>query len=281
MKLTYYGTAAAEAFPAMFCVCESCEKARKAGGRNIRTRSQALINDNLLIDFPADTNLHILNYGLNLMKVKACLITHGHDDHLYPYDFAYRTKHYGHFPNDDADKEPLDVYSTKQSGVRLKNFMDGEKAFKGDVNAVCYHEIEKFQKYDIAGYEVTPLRAKHAPDLDPVIYIIQKDGKSVLYAHDTGVFTDDTWEYIENSGIVFDLVSLDCTSGLNENSVTHMVFNQCIRVKERLMKKNANDKTVFILNHFSHNGNVTYDDMVPLAAKEGFLVSYDGMTVEV
>ncbi|HBJ10614.1 MAG TPA: carbon-phosphorus lyase, partial [Ruminococcaceae bacterium] len=38
MKFQYLGTAAAEGFPGMFCSCDTCEKARKAGGRNIRTR---------------------------------------------------------------------------------------------------------------------------------------------------------------------------------------------------------------------------------------------------
>lgn len=39
MKLQYLGTAAAEGFPGMFCNCTACERARKAGGKNIRTRS--------------------------------------------------------------------------------------------------------------------------------------------------------------------------------------------------------------------------------------------------
>ena len=55
MKLQYFGTAAAEGWPALFCGCDACRRAREAGGRNIRTRSQALIDDKLLIDFPADT----------------------------------------------------------------------------------------------------------------------------------------------------------------------------------------------------------------------------------
>ena len=73
MKLKYLGTCAAEGFPGMFCSCETCEKARRLGGRNIRTRSQALVDGELLIDFPADTYLHILNYGLDLRKIKACI----------------------------------------------------------------------------------------------------------------------------------------------------------------------------------------------------------------
>lgn len=42
MKITYYGTAAGEAWPGVFCRCELCEKARALGGRNIRTRSRAV-----------------------------------------------------------------------------------------------------------------------------------------------------------------------------------------------------------------------------------------------
>ena len=55
MKLKYYGTGAAEGIPAMFCSCDICEKSRAAAGRNIRTRSQAMVDDRLLMDFGPDT----------------------------------------------------------------------------------------------------------------------------------------------------------------------------------------------------------------------------------
>ena len=42
MKLTYIGTAAAEAVPALFCECLFCENARKRGGREFRRRSGAV-----------------------------------------------------------------------------------------------------------------------------------------------------------------------------------------------------------------------------------------------
>lgn len=60
MKIQYLGTAAAEGIPAIFCECDTCKKARSLGGRNIRTRSQAIIDENVLIDFPADTYMHFL-----------------------------------------------------------------------------------------------------------------------------------------------------------------------------------------------------------------------------
>lgn len=48
MKLQYLGTAAAEGWPALFCECDHCKRAKEAGGRNIRTRSQAVIDDTLM-----------------------------------------------------------------------------------------------------------------------------------------------------------------------------------------------------------------------------------------
>lgn len=284
MKIKYFGTAAAEAIPAFFCSCDICEKARQAGGKNIRTRSQALIDDDLLIDFPADTYLHIMNYGLDLRPVKSLLITHGHDDHLYPDDLVYRLSPvYAHFPNNSKDKKPLDIYISGKSSKKLLSVFKREKVSIRDRKAHRVHVVKKAETFITAGYTVTALRANHAKKLEPLIYIIQKDRKSILYAHDTGYFFDDTWEYIENSGIKFDLVSLDCTS-TNRKSVegTHMNLTACCMVKDRLIKNNnADEKTVFCLNHFSHNGGYTYDELVPIAEEKGFIVSYDTMEIEI
>lgn len=86
MKIKYLGTAAAEGIPALFCRCDICKEARKRGGREIRTRSQAIIDEKLLIDFPADSYLHILHYNMDFSSIEHLLITHSHDDHFYPFD---------------------------------------------------------------------------------------------------------------------------------------------------------------------------------------------------
>ena len=38
MKIRFLGTAAAEGWPAVFCACESCKRAERLGGKDIRTR---------------------------------------------------------------------------------------------------------------------------------------------------------------------------------------------------------------------------------------------------
>ena len=71
MKIKFLGTAAAEGVPAIGCCCEVCKKARALGGRNIRSRSQALINNDLLIEFNPDTVWHMNAYGLALLPRQA------------------------------------------------------------------------------------------------------------------------------------------------------------------------------------------------------------------
>ena len=84
MKLTFYGTGASEGVPAVFCECESCVQARKLGGRNLRTRTSARVDDHVLIDFSVDSFAHVLFGGLRLSQIHHVLITHSHLDHFFP-----------------------------------------------------------------------------------------------------------------------------------------------------------------------------------------------------
>ena len=279
MKIQYLGTAAAEGIPALFCSCKSCEEARRLGGKNIRTRSQAIIDDTLLIDFPADTYMHVLHGGLQLHKVRHCLITHAHCDHLYPDELSMR---HGNFAKMTAEEEGvLCLYGSRAVKKKVGDIIydyDLEKQ-----NRVSFCSVLPHQTYDVGGYSVTPMTAVHDPMAGPYIYAIAKDGKTMLYGHDTGVFPEATWEYLAKSGLRFDFVSLDCTEGDGPMGYdSHMNLERDLLVRERLIAIGcADEKTVFCANHFSHNGqNVTYDVFTERAAKHGFLTSFDGMCVE-
>src|SRR5690348_6984346 len=100
MKIQLLGTSAAEGWPGLFCDCKACQDARRLGGKNIRTRSSALIDGILKLDFPPDTYQHVLQRGLDLRKVEFLFFTHGHDDHFALKELQYSSKTFV--------KEPLD-----------------------------------------------------------------------------------------------------------------------------------------------------------------------------
>lgn len=274
MKLRYLGTAAAEGWPALFCGCEACKKAGQAGGRNIRTRSQALIDGKLLIDFPPDTYLHMVNYGLDLNYIDSVIVTHTHEDHFHPEDLGNRRDGFAHVPEDGP--RTLTVYGMEAVGRKAAPVISHTNG------KVAFEELQIGEASIIDGYSVTPLLADHDPNSGAVIYFIGDSKKNLLYAHDTGYFPEETWMHLEKIGRVLNMVSLDCTGAMGaQYRRGHMGIEACCAVRERLYQIGvANENTVFCLNHFSHNGVTTYDELKGPAEKLGFLVSYDGMTVE-
>lgn len=275
MKLQYLGTAAAEGFPGIFCACEACENARKKGGKNIRTRSQAIINDELLIDFPADTYFHVLTYGLDFKKIRHCIITHPHSDHFYPADFEMREAAYAVV----TDNIPLTVYGTetvkKETDKMINEYNLSNEA---RIESVL---VKPFSEFTAGKYRITPLPANHAAEIQPVVYIISDGISTMLYAHDTGIFEDNVWSWLSESGIKFNFVSVDCTAGMLTGWRSgHLGLDTCREFRDMLENTGTADSgTVFCLNHFSHNGLADYDKMLTEAAKYGFDVSYDGKTV--
>ncbi|MDE7454836.1 MAG: hypothetical protein K2M64_03295 [Clostridia bacterium] len=274
MKLTYLGTGAAEGVPSLFCQCDNCKKSRALGGRNIRSRSQALINDELLIDFPADTYWHFITYNFDCEKICGCIITHSHPDHLYPAEVEIAKPSL-------SNKHSVAKFYAAQQGYDL--LMTQVPCTKGQAEATL---VESGKRFEIVGkhkYSIMPMRANHDPKSTPVIYSIECEGKRMLYAHDSGYFFEDTWELLAKEGH-FDLVSIDCTHCTKQTidkTANHQSFNVNLQVLDRMREQgNIDDKTILIVNHFSHNGGATYDDMCKESEKHGIITSYDGMTVE-
>ncbi len=271
MKITYLGTAAAEGFPALFCNCQYCREARILKGKNIRTRSQALINDDLLIDFPADTYSHFLSNDIQGDIIQYLLVTHAHADHFYAGDLARRFGAFAH----DMRVDRLKLYCGA-SVARLAEKTCDVEGYNVDIET-----LNPFDTVTLGDYTVTALPARHSSTC-PLIYIIKKD-KTILYAHDTGFFFDEVFDYIQNSGIVFDLVSLDCTNvdlPISDNG-GHMGIDNVNRVVKRLQAMCAiSEQTKVVINHFSHNSAPIHHRLEERVLDYGYIVSYDGLSIE-
>ncbi len=275
MKLKYFGTAAAEGIPGLFCNCRVCKNALLKRGKEVKTRSQALLDGKILIDFPPDTYMHVLNYGLDLRDIKHCIITHSHHDHLFADDFWCRLPSIAN----DIDESPLNVYLT-EAGYNKAREVLGANA---DCGRLKFHKITEFEPFYIEDYRIIPIRANHDPAANPVIYAIEHGEKAILYANDTGFLSDESLDYIKRLGIKFDFVSLDCTGMLQTSCRDHhMSLDVNVELMQKLNEMGVCDeKTVKYVNHFSHNGYATHEEFVEVAAKYGFGVTFDGLEVEI
>ena len=286
MKLQYLGTAAAEAIPAVFCECPACALARKTGGRELRSRAGSIIDKRLKIDFGPDSYMQSLLYGIDYSKITSLLITHSHGDHLFMDDIHHRIGHNAYFPV----SEPLmTVYGNGAVGEAMQPHLGDRLAFK---------QLKVFETVDIEGYAVTPLEAvhtiNHEGDKFPVVfvdgktfmrneeaffYMIEKDGKRLIYAHDTDEFTQADMEFLKNKRA--DFISLDCTNGKRQaDYIGHMGSLDNLRQRDNLIKNGTADATTrFAANHFSHNVYVRTEELEELMP--GFIIAYDGLEVEI
>lgn len=268
MNFTFLGTAAAEGFPAVFCNCGFCREARALGGKNIRTRSQSLINDDLLIDLPADTYHHFLTNGIEGHRIQYLFVTHPHGDHFYPDELQMRCSYFAH----EMHAPVLRLFCSQETADKLQRFCGAP----GNVEVTV---LESYQTVVLPEYTVTALPARHIPGA--FIYAIQGE-KSLLYAHDTGYFYEDVFAFIEKQGWHFDMITLDCTNVDLPISDTggHMGFPNIERVLQRLTAMGAvSDSTVKYVNHYSHNAAPLQHILDARAAEYGLLAAYDGCRV--
>lgn len=275
MQIKYLGTGAAEGIPAVFCRCKICQHARESKGHDIRTRAQALIDNNILLDFGPDTYSHSLTFNIDLSTIYDCLITHAHDDHLYVEDIRARRRSRANLPEGTS---PLKIYGGKGVKNALSPTNDG---YITKNKSVIFCEVIPFSPFTIGqDYTITALPAIHKSE-EPYVYIIKKNNKTFLYGHDTDIFDDEVWNYLKETGTHFDAASLDCTEGMKDISYKgHMNFERLKYMREKMREnKLINTDTIMIANHISHNGLITHKQAESMAKDIGYIVAFDGMEI--
>lgn len=280
MRYRFLGTGAAEGWPAMFCQCPTCRKVQQlGGGPNYRTRAGGLIDEDLLIDLSPDIFYQRQLYNLDLGKVNNCLITHPHSDHFHVQSLEMRLTPFAHYEHPVpklgvwGDQTVID-YMESMKQREIYNLYD----------AVEPHLVKPFDQLELdADTRVLVLPAKHDDRFGCYFYLVMRGGKAMIYGHDTGDFAPEALAAIRETGVVLDLVTLDCTNGPQDFPGGHMGIPQNIQVRDKLLDQGSADShTRFVITHFSHNsGGVLHEDLVKIAMPLGFEVAYDGMLVEV
>ncbi len=250
MRIEVLGSGASDGWPNPWCSCLSCTAARTQGVR--RTQSSVLVDGRLLIDLGPTAALH------DLSQVEAVLITHHHTDHHFAQAWAWRAW-------SDADR-PLTVLAPAS--------VLAEARFDPSVTTV---EARPGEVHDVAGFEVRVLRANHTADA--VLYdVTAPDGRSLLYACDTGVLPEETVAALDDRGL--DVLLLELTGG---SLTSHLSLDTWPGELQRLEAVSAvTSSTRVFATHLGH-ANPPPDELDRLlvahranAARDGQVISTDG-----
>ena len=277
MKITFLGTGAAEGVPAVFCNCQFCKYVRQAGKGEVRTRSQVIINGDLLIDFPPEAYYHSFAMGVDLSAVSTLLVTHSHMDHFYAHDFILRGYKYA-----VLEQPVLNIYGNSEV---KKVFLEcTAREMKEDVSShLNFVEIGPYESFETGGYKVSVIPAQHVHTEQALLYYVERGGRGYLHLYDTGNVSDDAVKYLAAHGARANAVAYDCTFGsISGNlSARHMGMPDVISIQSKLTAAGViDDSTVNVLTHFSHNCKPYRADMQKLAQESGFIAAYDGLTLQ-
>lgn len=279
MELLICGSAASEGIPALFCKCPICEKARCLKGKEVRSRTAYQLGERVRVDFGPDSLMHQFRYDLRYEKLRHLFITHSHRDHYYPVALGYRMAGFSHVDADNimnlyGNQTVLDMLNDTFKNLNT----DFEKCRLNPIRLAAGKVVEMPDEK----MTFLPIPAHHVPTEEAFIFAVKKEDTQILIGNDSGYFNENSWQMLGN--FKFDVVILDDTGcGLDIGmDGGHLGGKFVIDTVNRMRKHGmANHETVFVVNHFSHNGKMNHCDLEKYFKPQGIQVAFDGMTLPI
>ena len=267
MNIRLMGTGGADGIPAFYAGTRVSEHARKHGGKDVRTRAAALVDGTLKLDLGPDTWCQIVRDGLDAREWTSVFFTHSDADHFAPDELMYAL-----YPFNDYEYAGFAVFANLAICRRiLDKYPDWPFEL---VTTQSFHPVTH------AGYTVTPVRAHHMQNEDAHNLVVQDGESTLMYATDTGIWTEPTWEAL--ASFKLDCLVLECSEGFaSTNYDGHLDANEFLSVLGRLHKQGTvQTGTKVWTTHHSHQGEATHEELVKFFAPHGVNVGFDGALVE-
>ncbi len=217
----------------------------------------ALLDDTVLLDCGPHTLNALMVAGINLSQISNIVVTHLHSDHF----------------NLDA------INTIAKHNPNLHVFV----RFDAVINGKCDAEIvpmQLFKKYDINGFEFTAVPANHSEF--PQHFVIKKGGKSLLYALDGAWMLNEAIEFLKRES--YDSIVLDATVGDYSGDYRIGEHNSIpmIRLMTDSMKtlNIIGENSRVILSHIACCLHKPHTEIEKAVAADGYIVAYDGLTLD-
>lgn len=282
--MLFLGTGAAELVPNPFCRCELCQRIR-AGKEIPRRRSVLLLDNEICIDFGPDVLAASQQYNAPLYDLTDIFITHTHEDHL--------------------SLDNLSVLWIKESPVRLWLSAAGvtwleqyrqqcPSLYHGrcqldnliEQGKLSIHPLEPYQWHTIGNARVYAIVSNHPgwhPEEYALNYVIEKNGQRMLYAADTGLYSQENLSVLKD--FQCDTVIMEGTYGSwqMDKGISHLTAETYIENAENLAACGAvKPEGKFYVTHINqcHSFNhQEYQDYLTANCHLDITVAYDGLEI--
>lgn len=268
MKVLLMGTGGADGIPALYGDDRVSKYARANGGKDLRTRSAAMVDSALKLDLGPDTLSQVHRFGIDARDWSAVFFTHSDEDHMCLSEIQY-----GMFPFVEDEKLDYTIYGNEIVCEIIRH-----RYPEWPIDLI---ELTAYKMVVHEAYQVTPISATHKGDEDCHNFIIERDGRRLLYATDTGFYREEVFDFLAGKDI--HALVVECSDGfLKTPYIGHMDIDQCVSLVGRLRESGAlaKDSQVFTTHHAA-GGNATYDELTQALGPFGIQAGFDGLSFEV
>ncbi|RMH16228.1 MAG: 3',5'-cyclic-nucleotide phosphodiesterase [Acidobacteria bacterium] len=211
------------------------------GGESLGCRMTCLlINDRIALDAGS------LSQALSIerqVQVRSILLTHSHMDHTSSIPFFIENVFSRAERNIDIYTSSATVYAIRKYLFNNATWPDFTRLPNHLLPAVRFHELKDEVPFELGGVRFTPIPVDHLVPTQG--FLIQQDGKAVLWSSDTGP-TQRLWE-VANETANLKAICIDVSFSNDLQHIADVSFHLTPRTLERELEKL--DKKVPILLH--------------------------------
>jgi phosphoribosyl 1,2-cyclic phosphate phosphodiesterase len=239
-----------------------------------------------MLDMGAEAFQQARKFAAPIVDIRYLFMTHSHSDHFYPQHLLWRWMTPGQElpPGHDtfgprfSELPMLHVYGNADVCSLLAprlDTADGEERYR-----MRLHPVEYGRQGQAGDITYLPLEGNHRDrTCNSINYVLQRDGRTILYALDTGWFHDHTYELIKRYR--YDLVVIEGTFGYGMDSAGHFNLKKLERAIECFQKDNLlREGARFCASHICPHFSPVHDEYAPILAKKGITLAYDGMKLD-
>lgn len=285
--MQFLGTAAADVLPGPLCSCPICEDARKKPERG-RLRCLFLLDAENMIDCGPDFAAAVMRHGTDVTQLRNIFLTHTHEDH-----FCGANAGLLRMSRTRSDI-PIDLYLSEMAHASLMKKAEfyaaefpGEESIRAlQEGSVRLHPVKAGVPFYAGGYEVLPVNTTHkaSPTETAYNYRFRKDGHSLLYACDTGYYTTESLDFLEDSRL--DILIMEGTWGnLTDKSTTSHLNAYAFVEQLNIFREHRiiRDDTQIFCTHINHKHDLNheaYQEWFDAHTDLNVKVAYDGLKID-
>ncbi len=270
MKLLFLGTCAADYNPRLRTDLADCFDL------NARRSNAVLLNGHTLIDC-GDWILKELEIaGVEAAAIENVMVSHSHKDHFRPDHLCTLAQQAGHPIHIYASADTLELLAKKTAGVP-----GGELLVPHRMNSRCTPTAVQVDELS-----VITLPSNHQTEIpgeETLHYLVEQDGRTLFYGTDGAWLPTVTGKYLFEKQLNCYLFDATCGDYDDDYRIFEHNTIPMIRTMLKVLRQHnafAPDAKLY-LTHIAPSLHKPHDETVQLAAKDGLLVAYDGLEVEV